>query len=104
MRVKRALINLFFTERIQMPLTSVMAVKRYPMMASHQVIIVKEAQNLTRERMGEIYSLRRISHFYYHSRFLLQSKTFDKRSKRIKRWPSIFFFESEKLRDYQVPG
>jgi DNA polymerase III subunit delta len=77
--------------------------KRFPMMASHQVVIIKEAQ-----------SLKKIDDLTYYlekplvSTILVLSfkyKTLDKRTKLYKLLDSQgLYFESPRLRDYQIPG
>ena len=76
--------------------------RRYPMMASHQVVIVKEAQNLK-----DIEKL-----VYYASQPLKSTilvinykyKTLDKRKKIYKEiQDNGLIFESKKLYDNQVP-
>jgi DNA polymerase-3 subunit delta len=87
--------------------TSVAAIidtaRRFPMMSSHQVVIVKEAQ-----------SLRKIDDFLFYlekpqpSTILVinyKYKTVDKRTKLYKALTTnAVYFESPRLRDYQVPG
>ncbi len=77
--------------------------RRFPMMASHQVVIVKEAQ-----------SLRKIEDLlFYLEKPLLSTilvlnykyKTLDKRTKLYKLLDTqCVYFESMRLRDYQVPA
>lgn len=87
--------------------TSVAAIidtaRRFPMMSSHQVVIVKEAQ-----------SLRKIEDFLFYlekpqpSTILVinyKYKAVDKRTKFYKALSThAVYFESPRLRDYQVPG
>ncbi len=87
--------------------TSVAAIidtaRRFPMMSSHQVVIVKEAQ-----------SLRKIEDFLFYlekpqpSTILVinyKYKAVDKRTKLYKALTThAVYFESPRLRDYQVPG
>ncbi|OFY38430.1 MAG: DNA polymerase III subunit delta [Bacteroidetes bacterium RBG_13_44_24] len=77
--------------------------RRFPMMSSHQVVIVKEAQTLKKiEDLG----------FYLEkplpSTILVinyKYKTIDKRTKFYKALESqAVYFESPRLRDYQVPA
>src|SRR4030043_151519 len=79
------------------------ASRRFPMMSSHQVVIVKEAQTLKKiEDLG----------FYLEkplpSTILVinyKYKTIDKRTKFYKALESqAVYFESPRLRDYQVPA
>jgi DNA polymerase-3 subunit delta len=79
------------------------AARRFPMMASHQVVIIKEAQ-----------SLRKIEDLVYYvdkpqpSTILVinyKYKVIDKRTKLYKALEShAVYFESPRLRDYQVPA
>jgi DNA polymerase-3 subunit delta len=76
--------------------------RRFPMMSNHQVIIVKEAQ-----------TLKKIEDLAFYLEKPLQStilvinykyKTLDKRTKLYKLIDSTaVYFESNRLRDYQVP-
>lgn len=77
--------------------------RRFPMMASHQVLIVREAQSL--KKIEELAA--------YLERPLLSTilvinykyKTPDKRTRFFKLLESQgLYFESPRLRDYQVPG
>ena len=77
--------------------------RRFPMMSSHQVVIVKEAQSLKK--------LDDLIHYVEHpleSTILVFShkyKTLDKRLKLGKTLEKMgCYFESAKLRDYQVPA
>ncbi len=77
--------------------------RRFPMMASHQVVIVKEAQ-----------SLKKIEDLAFYLEKPLQStilvfcykyKSLDKRTKLHKMLESsAVYFESPRLRDYQIPA
>jgi len=76
--------------------------RRFPMMSNHQVIIVKEAQTL--KKIDDL--------IYYLEKPLLSTilvfnykyKVLDKRTKLYKLVESsTVYFESNKLRDYQVP-
>jgi DNA polymerase-3 subunit delta len=77
--------------------------RRFPMMSNHQVIIVKEAQ-----------SLRKIEDLLVYIENPLKStilvlnykyKVLDKRTKLVKSLEaSGVYFESERLRDYQIPA
>jgi DNA polymerase III subunit delta len=76
--------------------------RRFPMMSSHQVLIVKEAQSLKNIDDLLIYIekplLSTILVFSY------KYKTIDKRTKLYKALDSrAVYFESVKLRDYQIP-
>lgn len=76
--------------------------RRFPMMASHQVVIVKEAQSLKNIEDLLIYVEKPLV-----STVLVicyKYKTLDKRTKLFKALDSIgSYFESAKLRDYQIP-
>jgi len=76
--------------------------RRFPMMSNHQVIIVKEAQTI--KKIDDL--------IYYLEKPLLSTilvlnykyKVLDKRTKLYKLIESsAVYFESNKLRDYQVP-
>jgi DNA polymerase-3 subunit delta len=76
--------------------------RRFPMMSNHQVIIIKEAQSL--KKIDDL--------AYYIEKPLLSTilvfnykyKTLDKRTKLYKLIDSsAVYFESNRLRDYQVP-
>jgi len=77
--------------------------RRFPMMSSHQVVIVKEAQTL--KKIEDL--------IYYLEKPLLSTilvlnykyKTVDKRTKFYKTLDNLaVYFESVRLRDYQVPA
>jgi DNA polymerase-3 subunit delta len=76
--------------------------RRYPMMASHQVVIVKEAQNIKDIEKLEFYSSNPLK-----STILVLAhkyKTLDKRKKLYKEISGNgIIFESKKLYDNQVP-
>ena len=77
--------------------------RRFPMMASHQVIIIKEAQTLKKLDDLVIYLekplLSTILVFSY------KYKTLDKRTKLFKTLESHgVYFESARIRDYLIPG
>jgi DNA polymerase-3 subunit delta len=77
--------------------------RRFPMMASHQVVIVKEAQTLKKIEDLAIYLekplLSTILVFSY------KYKSLDKRTKLHKLLDSqSSYFESARLRDYQIPA
>jgi len=77
--------------------------RRFPMMASHQVVIVKEAQSLKKIDDLVIYLekplLSTILVFSY------KYKTLDKRTKLYKSLETrAVYFESVKLRDYHIPA
>lgn len=77
--------------------------RRFPMMASHQVVIVKEAQSL--KKIEDL--------IFYLEKPLLSTilvfnykyKVIDKRTKLYKSLDNLgIYFESMRLRDYQVPA
>jgi DNA polymerase-3 subunit delta len=77
--------------------------RRFPMMASHQVVIIKEAQSLKKLEDLVIYLekplLSTILVFSY------KYKTIDKRTKLYKTLEShSVYFESARIRDYLIPG
>ena len=77
--------------------------RRFPMMASHQVIIIKEAQSLKKLEDLIIYLekplLSTILVFSY------KYKTLDKRTKLFRTLESHgVYFESARIRDYLIPG
>ncbi len=77
--------------------------RRFPMMASHQVVIIKEAQSLKKIDDLTFYLEKPLV-----STILVLSfkyKTLDKRTKLYKLLDSQgLYFESPRLRDYQIPG
>jgi len=77
--------------------------RRFPMMASHQVIIIKEAQSLKKIEDLVIYLEKPL-----HSTILVFSykyKTLDKRTKLFKTLETQgVYFESARIRDYLIPG
>jgi len=77
--------------------------RRFPMMASHQVVIVKEAQTLKKIEDLTIYLEKpQLSTILV---FSFKYNTVDKRTKLYKALESHgAYFESPKLRDYQIPG
>ena len=77
--------------------------RRFPMMSSHQVVIIKEAQTL--KKIEDL--------IYYLEKPLLSTilvfnykyKVIDKRTKLFKALENhAVYFESAKLRDYQIPA
>jgi DNA polymerase III subunit delta len=79
------------------------AARRFPMMASHQVIIIKEAQTIKKLDDLVIYLekplLSTILVFSY------KYKTLDKRTKLYKMLETHgVYFESARIRDYLIPG
>ena len=77
--------------------------RRFPMMASHQVIIVKEAQSLKKIEDLALYLERPLLSTILVINY--KYKTIDKRMKFHKILESQgVYFESTRLRDYQVPA
>ncbi|MBK7133110.1 MAG: DNA polymerase III subunit delta [Bacteroidales bacterium] len=77
--------------------------RRFPMMSSHQVIIIKEAQSLKKIEDLGIYLEKPLN-----STILVicyKYKTLDKRTKLFKTLESHgVYFESARVRDYLIPG
>jgi DNA polymerase-3 subunit delta len=79
------------------------AARRFPMMSSHQVIIVKEAQSLKKIDDLAIYLEKPLSSTILVIAY--KYKTPDKRTKLVKLLEAgAVYFESPKVRDYQIPG
>ncbi len=77
--------------------------RRFPMMASHQVLIVREAQTLKKIEELAAYLERPLSSTILVINY--KYKTPDKRTRFFKLLESQgLYFESPRLRDYQVPG
>jgi DNA polymerase III subunit delta len=77
--------------------------RRYPMMSNHQVIIIKEAQSLKKIDDLAIYVENPLQSTILV--FNYKYKVLDKRTKLYKLIDSkAVYFESNKLRDYQVPA
>jgi DNA polymerase-3 subunit delta len=77
--------------------------RRFPMMASHQVIIIKEAQSLKKiEDLGIYLEKPLLSTILV---FCYKYKTLDKRTKLFRTLESGgSYFESSRIRDYLIPG
>lgn len=79
------------------------AARKFPMMASHQVIIVKEAQNLKKIDDLLLYAEKPLN-----STILVLCHKYKPLDKRFKLYKVLDsggqYFESKKLRDYEVPG
>ncbi|MBM3420400.1 MAG: DNA polymerase III subunit delta [Bacteroidetes bacterium] len=76
--------------------------RRFPMMATHQVIIVREAQSLKKIEELAIYTENPLSSTILVINY--KYKTPDKRTKLYKSLETKgVYFESPRLRDYQVP-
>jgi DNA polymerase-3 subunit delta len=77
--------------------------RRFPMMSNHQVIIVREAQSLKKIDDLAFYVEKPL-----HSTILVinyKYKTLDKRTRLLKLLTNqAVYFESNRLRDYQVPA
>lgn len=77
--------------------------RRFPMMASHQVVIIKEAQSIRKIEDLAIYVEKPLPSTILVINY--KYKTLDKRTKFVKLLEShAVYFESAKLRDYQVPA
>ncbi|MFO7619800.1 MAG: DNA polymerase III subunit delta [Bacteroidales bacterium] len=77
--------------------------RRFPMMATHQVVIVKEAQTLKKIDELAVYLEKPLSSTILV--FNYKYKTIDRRTKFFKTLESqAIYFESPRLRDYQIPG
>jgi DNA polymerase III subunit delta len=77
--------------------------KRFPMMATHQVVIIKEAQSLKKIDDLAFYVEKPLTSTILV--FCYKYKTLDKRTKLYKQLDHHNqYFESPKLRDYQIPG
>ena len=77
--------------------------RRFPMMASHQVVIIKEAQTLKKIDDLAIYLEKPLASTILV--FSYKYRTLDKRTKLFKTLEShAVYFESSRLRDYQIPG
>ena len=77
--------------------------RRFPMMASHQVVIIKEAQSLKKIDDLAIYLEKPLVSTLLV--FSYKYKTLDKRTKLCKLLETHgVYFESARLRDYQIPG
>jgi DNA polymerase-3 subunit delta len=77
--------------------------RRFPMMASHQVVIVKEAQSLKKIDDLTFYLEKPLVSTILV--FCYKYKTLDKRTKLYKVLDNHnLYFESPRLRDYQIPG
>jgi len=77
--------------------------KRFPMMSSHQVVIVKEAQSLKKIEDLALYVEKPLNSTILV--FSYKYKTLDKRTKLVKLLESqAVYFESQRLRDYQIPA
>jgi DNA polymerase-3 subunit delta len=76
--------------------------KRFPMMSSHQVLIVKEAQSLKKIEELSAYVEKPLASTILVLNY--KYKTLDKRTKLYKQLDSsAVYFESNRLKDYQVP-
>lgn len=77
--------------------------RRFPMMSNHQVVIVKEAQSLKKIEDLSWYVEKPLTSTILVINY--KYKTLDKRTKLYKLIDSnAVYFESGRLRDYQVPG
>lgn len=77
--------------------------RRFPMMSSHQVVIIREAQSLKKIDDLAIYLEKPLASTILV--FSYKYKTLDKRTKLCKVLETHgVYFESQRLRDYQIPG
>jgi DNA polymerase-3 subunit delta len=77
--------------------------RRFPMMATHQVVIIREAQSLKKIDDLAIYLEKPLVSTILV--FCYKYRTLDKRTKLFKLLDSHgLYFESPRLRDYQIPG
>jgi DNA polymerase III subunit delta len=77
--------------------------RRFPMMASHQVIIIKEAQTLKKLDDLAVYLEKPLQSTILV--FCYKYKTLDKRTKLFKILDTHgLYFESVRIRDYLIPG
>ena len=77
--------------------------RRFPMMASHQVVIIREAQSLRKIEDLAIYLEKPLVSTILV--FSYKYKTLDKRTRLFRILESHgVYFESPRLRDYQIPG
>jgi DNA polymerase-3 subunit delta len=77
--------------------------RRFPMMASHQVVVIREAQSLKKLDDLAVYLEKPLASTILV--FCYKYKSLDKRTKLFKVLESHKgYFESSKLRDYQIPG
>ncbi len=77
--------------------------RRYPMMATHQVVIIKEAQVLKKIEDLAIYVEKPLTSTILVINY--KYKTLDKRTRFVKLLSNhAIYFESNRLRDYQVPA
>lgn len=80
----------------------IMAARRYPMMAQHQVVIIKEAQNIAKIEDLAIYADNPLASTILVINY--RYKTLDKRKKLYKSLGKHgVIFESKALRDYEIP-
>jgi len=77
--------------------------RRFPMMASHQVVIIREAQSLKKIDDLSIYLEKPLASTILV--FCYKYRSLDKRTKLLKSLEThAVYFESPRLRDYQIPG
>jgi len=93
---------IFYGEATSVPVI-IETCRRFPMMASHQLVIVKEAQSLKKIDDLNIYVEKPLD-----STILVILYKYKALDKRIKLYKSLskqgVYFESARLRDYQVPA
>ncbi|NLN31101.1 MAG: DNA polymerase III subunit delta [Bacteroidales bacterium] len=77
--------------------------RRYPMMATHQVVIVKEAQSVRKIEELAIYIERPLPSTILVINY--KYRTLDKRTRLVRLLDNhAVYFESNRLKDYQIPG
>jgi len=77
--------------------------RRFPMMSSHQVVIIKEAQSL--KKLEDLVAYLEKPLLSTILVFSYKYKTVDKRTRLYKtRETKAVYFESARLRDYQIPA
>jgi DNA polymerase-3 subunit delta len=82
------------------PLEIKMSARRYPMMSEHQVLIIKEAQNLSSLDVFEDYLENPMQTTILV--FCYKGKKIDKRKKVGKLFSKYVHFTSDRMRDYEV--
>jgi DNA polymerase-3 subunit delta len=93
---------IYYGEDITVP-SIIESARRFPMMASHQVVIVKEAQSLKKIDDLLLYVEKPLPSTILVINY--KYKVIDKRTKLFKALDAhAVYFESARLRDYQVPA
>jgi DNA polymerase-3 subunit delta len=92
---------IYYGEDITVPLI-IESARRFPMMASHQVVIIKEAQSLKKIEELLLYVEKPLPSTILVINY--KYKVIDKRTRLYKALDNhAVYFESARLRDYQVP-